>query len=155
MPINQTTNFYGREISNESSYSVKSKNTKIYGLKFPFGKIEDGNFLKKGSGLDLIKSNLKQLLLTRRGERVMLPNFGTNLYKYLMEPLDQALLSQIRREISQSIYKYAPYVNILLLQVFPLENATGSNGGHALLIKLVCSLKENEELNFEVNVEIR
>ena len=85
----------------------------------------------------------------------MLPNFGTNLKNYLMEPLDQALLSQIRREISQSIYKYAPFVDILLLQVFPLESGTGSNGGQALLIKLVCSLKEANNLSFEVKVEIR
>lgn len=155
MPINQTENFYGRQITAESAYSVKSKNTKTYGLKFPFGNIEDGKFLKKSSDVDLIRANIQQLLLTKRGERVMLPEFGTNLSKYLMEPLDQALLSQIRREISQSIYKYAPFVNLLLLQVFPLQNATGSNGGHALLIKLVCSLKENEELNFEVTLEIR
>jgi phage baseplate assembly protein W len=155
MPINQNTNYYGREAVKESTFSVKSKSDKIYGLKFPFGNLEDGKFLKKASDVELIRSNLKQLLLTRRGERVMLPNFGTNLKNYLMEPLDQALLSQIRREISQSIYKYAPFVDILLLQVFPLESGTGSNGGQALLIKLVCSLKEANNLSFEVKVEIR
>ena len=84
----------------------------------------------------------------------MLPNFGTNLKNYLMEPLDQALLSQIRREISESIYKYAPNVNLNLIQVFPLEQAS-FNGGNILFIKLFCSIKEDENLSFEVNVEIR
>ena len=84
----------------------------------------------------------------------MLPNFGTNLKNYLMEPLDQFLLSQIRREISQAIYTYAPNVDLRLIQVFPLEHG-GSGGGHSLLIKLVCSIKEDANLGFEVKVEIR
>lgn len=155
MAINQDISVYGREPSKPSEFSSKSSGEKTYGLKFPFGSLEDGLFLKKASNLELIKSNLRQLLLTRRGERVMLPNFGTNLKNYLMEPLDQSLLSQIKREISESIYKYAPNVDIRLLQVFPLNQATGSNGGDALLIRLVCSLKENEGIGFEVKVEIK
>jgi len=154
MAINQDINVYGREPVKQSTFSTKSKSTKNYGLAFPFGNIEDGLFLKKSSDVALIKSSLRQLLLTRRGERVMLPNFGTNLKNYLMEPLDQALLSQIRREISESIYKYAPNVNLNLIQVFPLEQAS-FNGGNVLLIKLYCSIKEDENLSFEVNVEIR
>jgi phage baseplate assembly protein W len=154
MAINQDINVYGREPVKQSTFSTKSKSTKNYGLAFPFGNIEDGLFLKKSSDVALVKSSLRQLLLTRRGERVMLPNFGTNLKNYLMEPLDQALLSQIRREISESIYKYAPNVNLNLIQVFPLEQAS-FNGGNVLLIKLYCSIKEDENLAFEVNVEIR
>lgn len=154
MAINQNINVYGREVSKQSLFTSKSKSLKTYGFAFPFGNIEDGLFLKKSSDIALIKSNLRQLLLTRRGERVMLPNFGTNLKNYLMEPLDQALLSQIRREISESIYKYAPNVNLNLLQVFPLDQAS-FNGGSVLLIKLFCSIKEEENLTFEVNVEIR
>jgi phage baseplate assembly protein W len=154
MAINQDITFYGRQPVKQSNFTVKSKSQKNYGLAFPFGNIEDGAFLKKSSDVAIIKSNLRQLLLTRRGERVMLPNFGTNLKNYLMEPLDQALLSQIRREISESIYKYAPNVNLNLLQVFPLEQGNFS-GGNVLLIKLFCSVKEDEDLTFEVNVEIR
>jgi len=154
MAINQDIEVYGREPSKFSNFSTKSKGNKTYGFKFPFGDLESGTFLKKSSELEVVKSGIIQLLATSRGERVMLPNFGTNLKKYLMEPLDQALLNQIRREVSESIYKYATNVNILRLQVFPLENAS-SGGGHTLLIKLVCSMKENEGLGFEVSVEIK
>jgi phage baseplate assembly protein W len=154
MAINQDINIYGKEAPKQALFNSKSKGARTYGLRFPFGNLEDGLFLKKSSDIELIKSNLRQLLLTTRGERVMLPSFGTNLRNYLMEPLDQALLSQIRREISESIYKYAPNVDLKLLQVFPLDQPT-LNGGHSLLIKLVCSLKENDGVGFEVKVEIR
>ena len=154
MAINQNIEVYGREATKQSLFGTKAKTQKTYGLAFPFGDIEDGTFLKKSSDVQLIKSSLRQLLLTRRGERVMLPNYGTNLKNYLMEPLDQALLSQIKREISESIYKYAPNVNLNLLQVFPLDQAS-FNGGNVLLIKLFCSIKDTENLIFEVDVEIK
>lgn len=154
MAINQNIDVYGRENPKAASYSSKAKGSKSYGLKFPFGNLENGLFLKKASDLELIKSNLNQLLLTTQGERVMLPGFGTNLKNYLMEPLDQALLSQIRRDILEAIYKYAPNVSVLKLQVIPIDTTT-LNGGHAISIKLFCALKEDENLGFEMKVEIR
>ena len=154
MAINTETNVYGREAPKASNFLTKSKGDKTYGFKFPFADTNSGLFLKKASDIELIKSNLMQLLLTSRGERVMLPKYGTNLKKYLMEPMDQALLNQIKREISESIYKYASNVNLLKLQVFPLDTSKLS-GGQTILIKLFCSLKENDGVGFEVKVEIR
>jgi phage baseplate assembly protein W len=153
MAINQNIDFYGREVPKSASFDIKSKGEKYFGLNFPFGNLSEGLFLKKASGVELIKSNLRQLLLTRRGERVMRPNFGTNLKDYLMEPLDQALLNRIRREIIESVYRYASNVDLLKIQVIPIESATLS-GGHALNIKLFCALKEDDALKFEVKVEI-
>ena len=63
-------------------------------------------------------------------------------------------MSQIRRELLEAIYKYAPNVDVLKLQVIPVETAT-LNGGHAISIKLFCALKEDQNLGFEMKVEIR
>lgn len=153
MVLNSDINVYGRE-SKPAKFLSKSKGTKTFGLKFPFGDIDSGDFLKKSSDIELVKSNLRQLLLTRRGERVMLPLFGTNLKNYLMEPLDQSILSQIRREILESIYLYAPNVEVLKINVIPLTEDT-LGGGHALRITLFCSLKENDGIGFEVKVELQ
>lgn len=154
MAINQNIDVYGTENSKAATYSSKAKGTKSYGVKFPFGSLQDGTFLKTSSELELIKSNLRQLLMTTQGERVMLPGFGTNLRNYLMEPLDQALLSQIRRDLLEAIYKYAPNVDVLKLLVTPIDTPT-LNGGHCISINLFCALKEDENLGFEMKVEIR
>lgn len=153
MVLNSTSTLYGKGNPKPSSFLAKRKSEKFYGLKFPFGSLSDGGFLKKSSDLDLIKSALRQLLLTNRGERVMLPNYGTNLRKYLMEPLDQATLSQIRREITESFSKYARDINLLKILIIPGDTETLS-GGHHLYIKLYCSLKEQEGISFEINVDI-
>jgi phage baseplate assembly protein W len=153
MVLNSQVNLYGKEVPTQVAYTSKSKGLKLLGLKFPFGEISDGNFLNKSSELEVIKSNLRQLLMTTRGQRVMLPKFGTNIRNYLMEPLDQALLSQIRRELLESMSLYAPSVVLNKLVVYPLESGNLS-GGNAIKIELFCTLREDANLSFEVKVDL-
>jgi hypothetical protein len=51
------------------------------------------------------------------------------------------------------MYKYATNVTLNKLLITPLESGTFS-GGHALKIQLYCSLKEAQNLSFEVKVEL-
>ena len=44
---------------------------------------------------DQVESNLKNLLLTKKGERLLQPNFGTNLHNLLFEPNDEELEQKI------------------------------------------------------------
>ena len=154
MALNKNINIYGRENTNPAALnSAKAKSTKLYGIRFPFGSLSEGLFLKKSSDLELIKSNLRQLILTNKGEREMLPEFGTNIKEYLMEPLDPITLNQIRLELLEAIYRYAPDVQVDKIQVFPGgESAKDSSNG--LNINLFCSVKENVALQFELKVEL-
>ena len=88
MAANQTVNVYGKIPPRYIKQSPTSKRQEVYGLAFPLGSAPNGGFLSKKSGVDLIKGAVKQLLLTERGERIMLPNFGCNLRKFLFQPLD-------------------------------------------------------------------
>jgi len=62
--------------------------------------------------VDLIKIDLLNHLFTRKGERIMMPNFGTNLQDLLFEPLDELLQTRISNEIEQVIV-YDPRVELL------------------------------------------
>ena len=77
----------------------------------------------------------------------MLPDYGCNLIKFVMEPLDETTFNLIKEEIDISIRKYLKAVNIELLQV--LE--TRSNN---IDVKLVCSLKDSELTKFDLGVRI-
>lgn len=153
MALNTNTDFYGVGVAKTSARLTRAQENKLYGFKFPFLSLSDGFFLKKSSDLDLLKGHLKQLLLTVKGQRVMLPNYGTNLRNYLMEPLDQATLSQIRREILESFSRYAPGISLTKLQVFPSGQSSG-NGSHTLIIKLFCELRAEENINFDLTLNI-
>ena len=63
-------------------------------------------------GAETAMSSLKQLLLTNKGERVMNPEFGTNLRKSVFEVYNGDLETQLRGEIIQAIQTYIPYVDV-------------------------------------------
>lgn len=153
MVLNSNVDLYGVGSVTNPNRLVKRNLNKRFGFRYPMGDIDSGTFLKKSSDLELVKGQLRQLLLTNRGERVMLPGFGTNLRKYIMEPLDQATLSQVRREILESFRRYAPNVSISKLQVFPGTTST-LNGGNFIRIVMYCTLLDVEEVSFELNVDL-
>ena len=60
-----------------------------------------------------IKQNLKMLLLTNPGERVMDPNFGVGVGRYLFEMVeDQSVYADIDSKIREQILLYMPFIKI-------------------------------------------
>jgi phage baseplate assembly protein W len=57
-----------------------------------------------------IKGDLLQLILTNPGERVMLPQYGTPLRKYLFEQNTQALVNNIKQDILAAIKLWEPRI---------------------------------------------
>ena len=87
------------------------KNT--YGINFPFDDSDSGDFLRLTEIPEReIKSNLVHLLLTRKGSRYYLPDFGSNLYQYVFEPLDDIVIGKIEEEINNAVEKYIPNLKI-------------------------------------------
>ena len=84
-----------------------------YGINFPFGDSLTGKYLNLSeTPSDEIKNNLIHLLLTRKGSRYFLPDFGTRLYEYIFEPLDGPTFAEIEAEIRDSVEEFMPGVLI-------------------------------------------
>ena len=78
----------------------------------------------------------------------MLPDYGADLQKYLMEPLDENTFMLLKDEISKSVRRYlGGLLSSNKLQVF--ETSTGN-----LLVKLFVQLRDLESSNFNVEVRI-
>jgi phage baseplate assembly protein W len=60
----------------------------------------------------LVQQNLKNLLLTIPGERVMDADFGVGLKRFLFEMDNTLLKGRIRGRISSQVKKYLPYIRI-------------------------------------------
>jgi len=94
-------------------------NGKTYGVTFPFRDSFDGRYLDTTDFEDdEIRSSLIHLLLTRKGARYFLPDFGTRLYEYIFEPLDGPTFNQIEAEIRDSVEKYIPNLLINKISVY-------------------------------------
>ena len=94
-------------------------NGKSYGVTFPFRDSFDGKYLDTTDFEDdEIRSSLIHLLLTRKGARYFLPDFGTRLYEFIFEPLDGPTFNQIEAEIRDSVEKYIPNLLVNKISVY-------------------------------------
>jgi len=93
-------------------------NGNTYGINFPFRDSFEGKYLDLSQTNDEeIRSSLIHLLLTRKGTRYYLPDFGTRLYEYIFEPLDGPTFSEIESEIRDSVDEYLPNIKITNISV--------------------------------------
>ena len=68
---------------------------------------------------DQIKSNLVNLLLTDTGERIMNPNFGTNLKRFLFEGITDNNLETLKDNILNSILSYISEITVTNITLVP------------------------------------
>ena len=87
------------------------------GVSLPFN--TPGVFKSTYTTKDQIKSNLLNLLLTDIGERIMNPNFGTLLRRFLFEGITDNNIESLRESISNSIAIYIPEIIVLEIIVSP------------------------------------
>ena len=101
---------------------------KTYGITFPFRDSFDGKYLDLTDfDEDEIKTDLIHLLLTRKGSRYFLPNFGTRLYEYIFEPLDGPTFNEIETEIKAAVTTYIPNLQITSVKVEPIISPDGQS----------------------------
>jgi uncharacterized protein len=64
-----------------------------------------------------VKDNLRNLLLTIKGERVFNPRFGCNLYNKLFDPNTTQLTDSIESDIKQSVSEFMPFINLQSIEI--------------------------------------
>lgn len=72
-----------------------------------------GVFVSSYSTREQVTSNIINLLLTQKGERVMQPNFGTNIKSILFEQTTDDLPGDLSASVEEDIATWLPYVTII------------------------------------------
>ena len=90
------------------------------GVKFPMN--NPAVFSSTFTTIEAVKSNIKNLLLTRKGERVMHPNFGSDLLEIIFEPNVSELKEDIQLIISKPISFWIPQVAIDTIDIITAED---------------------------------
>jgi phage baseplate assembly protein W len=96
-------------------------------IKFPIQDDVNNNYLFDLSRTtkDALRSNLLLLLLTEKGERYYMPDYGTDLNKFIFDPKDNATLKDIELEIKKTVSKYIPQLTISRVDFFTTEDDQG------------------------------
>ncbi len=109
MPIPQTRTLRVDPLDLQKNVSI--------GVGLPFnGK---GVFKVTYTTKNQIKSNLINLLLTTRGERIMNPEFGTSLQNYLFEGITDSNSDALISSLQTSIATFIPQINVISITVTP------------------------------------
>ena len=117
-------------ISNVKTNVVDRDDTKFIGIKLPLQKSDgrDGYFESTILTYDAVKFNIVNLIKTRKGERVLQPNLGIGLDKYLFENITPELKLLIEDEIRTAFNTWMPFVSITKLDITTTDdNITDKN----------------------------
>jgi len=69
--------------------------------------------------VETIKRDILNHIFTIKGERVMLPNFGTTIPEMAFEPLDDITINNVESQL-MDVVNYDPRVSLISLNVQPL-----------------------------------
>jgi phage baseplate assembly protein W len=118
---------YGKKPTNSAIAGVISAPTeKVTGLRWAY-KLTDSQvpYFNKLTSRELVETQMRQLLLTHKGERVMLPDYGLSLRNLLFQPLTSELVTTAAEDIEVSVNKYLPGVHVLKVSITQSENMYG------------------------------
>lgn len=97
------------------------------------------------------RQNLKNLLLTSPGERVMLPDFGVGMRQYLFETEAEFIIDEIRDRIFDQVRFYMNYIKIEDVFCTQAPKSDGDNEAHQLNVSVTYSIPF---LNVKGNVTV-
>ena len=70
---------------------------------------------------DLVKRDVLNSLLIKQGEKPGRPDYGTNVWNIIFEPMTDEIMREIEKEIKRTVGQ-DPRIKIERLSVFPKEN---------------------------------
>ena len=141
-------------LANKAKYaaSVNSLN-----LKFPLKSFKRGFFQGNTDTISAVRENIKTLLLTTKGERVMHGELGTNIpimLGQLFEPITQEeTFENIRLEIETAVQTYLPYISILNIKMIT-QGEEPLLGNNKIRINMTYAIADQTALADNVDITL-
>ena len=113
-----------------------------YGISYPVIRDSKGYFAPTYDTLESAKTNLQNLILTKKGDRPGRPEYGSSFWKYLFEPNTEDLADLIPDVLAEDISKWLPELiidSIVVVQTSELIDI------YKLGVQVVFRLSTNDE----------
>lgn len=137
-------------LGNKIVKDTKEFDTYAYGITLPLKRGGNGYFEQAFTSFEQAKSNLKNLLLTKRGERVMQPEFGTGLETLLFEPMDDSFETKLTDVITETVNYWLPYINIEEIDIEMTDEMKDRHIAHMKIQFTVGNQIDLQEITFTV-----
>ena len=125
------------------------------GIDLPFRKSTgtEGYFASTSTTIEAVKNNIRNIINTNQGERIMQPQLGINLRKYLFEQFSDEVVFSIQNDIVDTFKKWLPFVEIQDIQV-NMSNSNDSIGKNTMNITIVFNITQDPNTLESVSIEI-
>ena len=134
---------------------IEDRDSNIFvGIDYPFHKSSgvEGWFASTDTTIKAVKNNIKMLLNTNKGERLMQPNLGINLRKFLFEQYNDEARIAIQNEILDTFKTWLPFVEIKELDINMEE--TDAIGKNKMSIFITFNIMRDPNTLESIQVEI-
>jgi phage baseplate assembly protein W len=140
------------ELGKVNVTDLSQNNYKILGLGINRNSDSNGIFAVNYTTLTQAKDNLRNLILTKKGERVQQPEFGCDIWLLVFEQIDgENLENRIESSILDAVQSWIPNININQI-IFDYDNNDIDNNRIALDIKF--SLISNPNLTETIQINV-
>jgi len=109
----------------------------------------DGPYSLNKDIKELTKQNLKMLILTNPGERIMIPTFGVGIKQFLFSLDIPETRNQLSKKIYEQVQRYLPYIKVTELD-FSSPNSNDNNTLYVSIKYNIDYLAINDELNIQI-----
>ena len=115
------------ELNKKIVIDTEEFNNFAVGITLPIQRGNDGYFAQSFRTFDQVRSNLKNLLLTKKGERIIHPEFGSGLHDLLFQPATEKFEEDLETTINEAVAKWLPYVIVEDINIDISKEQTDNN----------------------------
>lgn len=124
------------------------------GAKLPLRRDEEDGYSLVKTHHEAIRQNMKNLILTNPGERIMIPNFGAGLSRFLFEQDDPAVYDNISGAIKAQIRLFMPFVTIHEIRVANSTDMWSDRTGELIPLDQSVTQRGENEISIGIHYEV-
>ena len=147
-----------KDISKKPYIVDNDTNVKV-GIDLPIRRddVKDGFFASTSTTIEAVKNNIRNLLQTNQGERLMQPTLGLNLRRLLFEQIGEESVVGVQDSILDTFKFWLPFVEVRDIQILTNEDSV-TIGVNEIRVKILFNIIQGPNtldsvtLNFQSDI---
>ena len=119
---------------------------KFIGVVLPVRMGQTGMFDQSTTVIQQVRSNFKNLILTKKGERVGQPDLGCDLWRVLFNPLTEDTLEEARLAVEDAVDRWLPFIELTNFKI------TKTDEENIIKIKCTYRFRSNQNVTDQVSI---
>jgi phage baseplate assembly protein W len=114
---------------------------------------KEGFFASTSTTIEAVKNNIRNLIQTHQGERLMQPTLGLNLRNYLFNQITEDTVFKIQNEIMDIFEFWLPFVVVRDIQVKTADNDRTIDS-NKMVINIVFSIEQDPNTTDSIQIVV-